>query len=75
MHNPESILKNKTQKILWDFEIQTNRLISARQTELEIVNKKKKKEKKRKEKENCCLDWPRSKIERKQRESWVPEPC
>ena len=51
MHNLESILKNETHKVLLDFEIQTDHLISARQQDLVIVNnKKKKKEKKRKEK-------------------------
>ena len=39
MHNPESVLENETDKILWDFEIQTDRLISARQPDLVTVNK------------------------------------
>ena len=43
MHNPESIPENETHKLLWDFEIQTDHLISARRPELIIVNKKKKK--------------------------------
>ena len=30
MHNPEPFLENKTEKILWDFEMQTDHLISAR---------------------------------------------
>ena len=30
MNNPESVLENETHKILWDFEIQTDHLISAR---------------------------------------------
>ena len=30
MHNPESILKNEMHKLLWDFGIQTDHLISAR---------------------------------------------
>ena len=29
MHNPESVLVNETHKLLWDFEIQTDHLISA----------------------------------------------
>ena len=41
MHNPESNLENETHKTLWDFEIQTNHLISARRPDLVIVNKKK----------------------------------
>ena len=39
MHNPESVLKNETHKVLWDFEIQTNHLTSARRPDLVIVNK------------------------------------
>ena len=30
-HNPESVLENEIHKLLWDFEIQTDHLISARQ--------------------------------------------
>ena len=30
MHNPASVLENDTHKLLWDFEIQTDQLISAR---------------------------------------------
>ena len=41
MHNPESVQKNETNKILWDFEIQTDHLISARQPDLWIFYKKK----------------------------------
>ena len=44
MHNTESVLKNETHKLLWDFKIQTDHLISARQLDLVIVTKKKKKE-------------------------------
>ena len=49
MNNPESVLENETHKILWDFEIQTDHLISARPQNLVNVsnNKKKKKEKKK----------------------------
>ena len=32
MHNSESILKNETHKSLWDFDIQTDHLISTRQS-------------------------------------------
>ena len=41
MHNPESVQENEMHKFLWDFEIQTDHLISARQPDLVIVNKKK----------------------------------
>ena len=42
MHNPESVQENETHKFLWDFEIQTDYLISARLPDLILVNKKKK---------------------------------
>ena len=44
MHNPESVQENETHKILWDFQIQTDHLITARRPDLVIVNKKRKKE-------------------------------
>ena len=47
MHNPESILENETHQLLWEFEIQTDHLISARQPYLVIVNNGNKKEKAR----------------------------
>ena len=37
----ESIQENEVDTIFWDFEIQTDHLISARRPDLEIVNKKK----------------------------------
>ena len=40
MHNPVSVLVNKTHKHLWDFDIQTDLLISARQPDLIIIIKK-----------------------------------
>ena len=41
MHNPAPVLENDTHKLLWDFAIQTARLISARRPDLIIINKKK----------------------------------
>ena len=41
MHNPESILENEMLKLLSNFAIQTDHLISARRPNLAIVNKKK----------------------------------
>ena len=38
MHNPESVLENETHKLLWDFEIQTDHQISARQPDLVKIN-------------------------------------
>ena len=46
MHNPKSVLENETHKLLWDFEIQTNNIISERPPNLVINNKKKEKEEK-----------------------------
>ena len=45
MYNPAPVLENDTRKLLWDFDIQTDHLISARRPNLIIINKKKKKEK------------------------------
>ena len=41
MHNPASVLENDTHKLLWDFDIQMDHLISARRSDLIIINKKK----------------------------------
>ena len=38
MHNPESVLENETHKLVWDFDIQTDHLISARRPDLIIIN-------------------------------------
>ena len=40
MHNPAPVLENDTHKLLWDFDIQTDHLISARRPGLIIINKK-----------------------------------
>ena len=40
MQNSESILENEIHKILWDFEIQTDHQIPARQPDQVIVKKK-----------------------------------
>ena len=76
LHNPESLQENKTLKLLWDFEIQIDHLISARRPDLIIINKKKKK--KEEKWQNCGLcypGWLQSKIERKLKEGWIPGPC
>ena len=41
MHNPASVPENDTHKLLWDFDIQMDHLISARRPDLIIINKKK----------------------------------
>ena len=43
MRNPALVLENDTHKILWDFDIHTDHLISARRPDFIIINKKKKK--------------------------------
>ena len=43
MHNPAPVLENDTHKVLWDFDIQTDNLISARRPDLIIINKRKRK--------------------------------
>ena len=40
MHNLAPVLENDTHKLLWDFDIQTDHLISARRPDLIIINKK-----------------------------------
>ena len=42
MHNPAPVLENDTHKLLWDFDIQSDHLISARTPDLIIINKKRK---------------------------------
>ena len=41
MHNPAPVLENDIHNLLWDFDIQTDHLISARRPDLLIINKKK----------------------------------
>ena len=63
MLNPAPILENDTHKLLWDFDIQTDHLISSRRPDLIIINQKKKKE----NLQNCricCPGRPPNKTER-----------
>ena len=41
MHNPAPVLENDSDKLPWDFNIQTDHLIPARRPDLIIINKKK----------------------------------
>ena len=41
MHNPDPVLENDTHKLPWDFNIQTDHLISVQRPDLIIINKKK----------------------------------
>ena len=43
MHNPAPVQENDTHKLLWDFDIHMDHLVSARRPDLMIINKKKKK--------------------------------
>ena len=38
MHKPELVLEYETHKNLWDFEFQTDHLISARRPDLVLIN-------------------------------------
>ena len=40
MNKLESVPGNKTNKIIWEFDKQTNHLIPARRLNLELINKK-----------------------------------
>ena len=44
MHNPAAVLENSTHKLLWDFDMRTDHLISARRPDQIIINKKEKKD-------------------------------
>ena len=39
MHNPAAVLGNETHKLLWDFDIQTDHLISARRPDLIVIKR------------------------------------
>ena len=41
MHNPTSVRENDTHKLLWDFDIRMDHLISARRPDVIIINNKK----------------------------------
>ena len=66
MKNLASVLDNNTDKLLWDFDIQTDYLILARRQDL-IINKKK-------DLQNCglyCPDWPQNKIESEKEDKYL----
>ena len=52
LHNLAAVLENETHKLLWDFDIQTDHLISVWRPDLLVINKKEKK--KRKKKRGTC---------------------
>ena len=64
MHNLEFVIENEKAKHLWNFEIETVNLISARQWDVVIVNKKKKNKRKLADVFGlCCSGWPHGKTE------------
>ncbi len=66
MPNPASVLENDTHKLLWDFNIQTDHLISARRPDLIIINNDEKEE----NLQNCGLyypGWPQNKTEKSEK--------
>ena len=60
MHNLAPVQENDTHKLIWDFDIQTDHLISARRPDPIIINKKRKSAKLW----LCCPGWPHNKTER-----------
>ena len=63
MHYKESVLGNEMHELIWDFEIQTDHLISARRSNIIITNKKE-------HLQNCgfcCPGWLQNKIEKSKR--------
>ena len=77
MHNPAFVLENGTHKLRWDYDVQTDHLISARRPDLIIINNNNNNNKK----ENLqnyglsCLSWPQNKTKRKKKEGYVLGPC
>ena len=57
MHNPAPVLENNTHKLLRDFDIHTDRLISARRPDQQ-------KEENLQNCRLCCPGWPQNKTER-----------
>ena len=57
MPQQESVLENKMDSILWDLDLQTDHLISARRADLVLINKKKKKKKKKKQTNGFAVLW------------------
>ena len=65
MHNQAAVLENDTHKLLWDFDIQTDHLISTRRPDLIIIIMIK--TKKKDNLQNCGLcspGWQQNKTER-----------
>ena len=63
MHNQAYVQENDTHKLLWDFDVQTDRLISVRGPDLITRNTKKKKENLQNQR-LYCPGWPQNETER-----------
>ena len=61
MHNPAPVLENDIYKLLWDFDIYTDHLISAGRPDLILINKKKLNLQKYR---LCCPGRPQNKTQR-----------
>ena len=48
-HNPAAAVENDTHKLLWDFDIHSDHLISASRPDFIVINDKKKEKKKERE--------------------------
>ena len=57
MHNPVPVLENNAHKLLWDFDIHTNHLISARKPDLIIIKKTKNKKKQKEKRTSKIVDF------------------
>ena len=55
MQNPAPVLENNTHKFLWDFDIHTDHIITARRLNLIKINNKKKKKKEKEKKRTCKI--------------------
>ena len=64
MHNPVPVQENDTNKLLWDFDIKMDYLISARGPDLIKIKIKKIKKKNLQNFRLCCPGWLQNKTER-----------
>ena len=64
IRNLAPVLENDTHKLLWDFDIHTDHLISARRPDLIIIPPPKKKKENLQNCGLCCPGWPQNKTER-----------
>ena len=67
-HNPAPVLENDTDKLLCDFNIQTDHLIPARGRDLKIIKKKQKNKENLQNCRLCCPGRPQNKSEGKWKE-------